>query len=119
MNAETVRAGLNLLLEIGPEAIFEWLDPEVEMLGPGPSRWDCHGRDEVVRFLREFQPGRTGLEVTEATDVGDRVLLGLRRHYGPGDDRDSFSVVSFHQGLVTRMQGYPSRDQALQAIRRP
>jgi SnoaL-like domain len=118
MNAETVRAGLSLLLESGPEAILEWLDPDVEMLGPVPSRWDCHGRDEVVRFLWEFQPGGTGLEVTEATDVGDRVLLGLRRRYGPRDQRDSFSVVSFREGLVIRLQGYPTREQALEAIRR-
>ena len=118
MNADTVRAGLELLLESGPEAIVEWLDPDVEMLGPTPSQWDCHGRDAVVRFLSEFQPGGTGLEIREASDVGGHVLLGLRRRYGPREIRDSFSIVSFRDGLVLRIQGYPTRDLALAAIAR-
>ena len=116
MNADTVRAGLDLLLESGPEAILEWLDPDVEMLGPMPSPWDCHGRDAVVRFLWEFEPGGTALEVMESSDVGDQVLLGLRRRDGPRQTRDSFSVVSFRDGRVIRMQGYPTRDQALAAM---
>ncbi|MGH2464414.1 MAG: nuclear transport factor 2 family protein [Candidatus Limnocylindrales bacterium] len=122
MNGETVRAGFDLLLEQGPEAIVDWLDPDVEMLGPSPSPWDCHGRDAVVRFLWEFKPGGTGLEVTESSDLGDRVLLGLRRRYGPRETRDSYSVVSFHDGRVIKMQGYPTRDEAVAAIaavRRP
>ena len=119
MNADTVRAGFDLLIESGPEAIMEWLDPDVEMLGPSPSPWDCHGRDAVVRFLWEFEPGGTALEITEASDVGERVLLGFRRRYGPGQIRDSFSIVSFHQGRVVRMQGYPSREQAMAAAVQP
>ena len=113
MNADSVRAGFEVLLESGPEALLEWLDPDVEMLGPTPSRWDCHGRDAVVRFLSEFQPGGTGLEVTECSDVGDEVLLGLRRRYGRREIRDSFSIVTFRDGRVIRMQGYPTRAQAL------
>jgi hypothetical protein len=116
VNADTVRAGLDLLLESGPEAILEWLDPDVEMLGPRPSPWDCHGRDAVVRLLWEFEPGGTALEVTESSDVGERVLLGLRRRYGPRQTRDSFSIVSFRDGRVIRMQGYPTRVEALAAI---
>ena len=117
VDADTVRAGFGLLLESGPEAIKEWLDPDVEMLGPSPSPWDCHGRDAVVGFLCEFEPGGTALEVTESSDVGDRVLLGLRRRYGPRQIRDSFSVVSFREGRVIKIRGYPTRDQALAAIR--
>lgn len=86
------------------------------MLGPRPSPWDCHGRDAVVRFLYEFQPGGTALEVTEATDIGDQVLLGTRRGYPDGETRDSYSVVSFRDGLVVLMRGYPTRAEALQAI---
>ncbi len=119
MNADSVRAGLALLQELGPEAILEWLDPDVEMLGPEPSRWDCHGRDEVVRFLYEFEPGGTGLEITEATDIGDKVLLGMRRRYPHGGIRDSYSVVSFRDGRVILMRGFPTRDQALADLGRP
>lgn len=118
MNAATIRAGIELLLELGPDAIVEWLDPDVEMLGPQPSPWDCHGRDQVVRFLSEFEPGGTALEVSEASDVGNQVLLGLHRRYGPGEVRDSFSVVSFRDNVVVRIQGYPTRDKALAAIAR-
>lgn len=118
MNADTVRAGFDLLIESGPEAIMEWLDPDVEMLGPSPSPWDCHGRDAVVRFLWEFEPGGTAVEVTEASDIGNHVLLGLRRRHGPREIRDSFSIVSFRDGRVFRIQGYPTRDEALEAIGR-
>lgn len=117
VNADTVRAGFDLLLESGPEALVEWLDPDVEMVGPSPSPWDCHGRDAVVRFLWEFQPGGTALEVTEASDAGDQVLLGLRRRYGPRQIRDSFSVVSFREGRVIKIQGYPTRAQAVAALK--
>ena len=113
MNAKGVRAGIALVQELGPEAVIDWLDPDVEMLGPEPSPWDCHGRDEVVRFLSEFQPGSTALEVIEATDFGERVLLGIRRRYARSDRRDSYSVVSFRDGLVVLMRGFPTRDQAL------
>jgi SnoaL-like domain len=119
VNAKTVRDGFALLQESGPEAILEWLDPDVEMLGPRPSPWDCHGREAVVRFLWEFEPGGTALEVTEVTDIGDRVLLGTRRRYAGSGPRDSFSVVSFRADLVIRMQGYPTRAEALQAAGRP
>ncbi len=119
MNAQTVRDGLVRLREDGPTAVVGLLDPEVEMLGPQPGPWDCHGRDAVVRFLYEFQPGGTGLEVTESTDVGDKVLLGTRRRYPEGETRDGYSVVSFRAGLVVRMRGYPTRDEALQAMSQP
>src|SRR5476649_1419440 len=62
MNAETVRAGLARLREDGPEAVTDLLDPNVEMLGPQASPWDCHGRAEVIRFLYHFEPGGTALE---------------------------------------------------------
>jgi hypothetical protein len=117
MNGQTVRDGFTRLQADGPTAVVGLLDPEVEMLGPEPSRWDCHGRDAVVRFLYEFEPGGTGLEITESTDIGDKVLLGTRRRYPDGETRDSYSVVSFRAGLVVLMRGYPTRDEALQAMR--
>src|ERR1700690_401960 len=113
VNPGGVRAGLALLHELGPEAILEWLDPDVEMLGPRPSPWDCHGRDQVVRFLAHFEPGGTRLEITETTDFGDQVLLGTRRRQPDGFVQNSFSVVSFREGRVILMRGYPTRDQAL------
>lgn len=119
MNAEMVRKGFDRLREDGPQAVMELLDPEVEMLGQRASPWDCHGRIAVVQFLYHFEPGGTGLEITEATDIGDKVLLGTRRRYPDGEIQDSYSVVSFRDGLVVLMRGYPSRDQAMQVIGEP
>jgi len=59
MNADSVRAGIALIAEGGPEAVIDWLYPEVEMLGPQPSPSNCHGRDEVIRFLHHLEPGGT------------------------------------------------------------
>ena len=111
--------GLVRLRVDGPGAVERMLDPDVEMLGPEPSRWDCHGRDAVVRFLHEFDPGGTDLAITESTDIDDKVLLGTLRTYPNGETRQSYSVVSFRNSLVARMRGYPSRDRALQAIDEP
>ena len=113
MNADRIRTGIALLGELGPEAILEWLDPDVELLGPKPSPWDCHGRDEVVRFLDHFEPGGTRLEITEATDVGDQVLLGTRRRHPNGWVQVSFLTVSFLEGRVVLVRGFPTRDEAL------
>jgi hypothetical protein len=88
------------------------------MLGPRPSPWDCHGPDEVIRFLYHFEPGGTRLEITEATDVGDQVLLGTTRRHPDGWIQDSFSVVSFRDGRVVLMRGFPTRDQALAELER-
>jgi hypothetical protein len=99
MNGQTVRDGFTRLQADGPTAVVGLLDPEVEMLGPEPSRWDCHGRDAVVRFLYEFEPGGTGLEITESTDIGDKVLLG------PDDAiptaRPGTATQSFRSGPVS------------------
>jgi ketosteroid isomerase-like protein len=116
MNAEIVLAGLARLRADGPAAVADFLDPDVEMLGPEPSRWDCHGREEVVRFLDHFEPGGTRLEVTEATDFGDQVLLGTTRRHPDGWVQDSFSVVSFRDGRVVQLRGFPTRARALAAV---
>jgi len=118
VNADRVRAGLALLEELGPEAVLEWLDPDVEILGPKPSPWDCHGRDQVIRFLDHFEPGGTRLKVTEATDIGDQVLLGLRRRHPDGWVQDSFSIVSFRDDRVVLLRGFPTRDQAVAELQR-
>jgi hypothetical protein len=117
--AQLVLDGLARLRVDGPGAVERMLDPDVEMLGPEPSPWDCHGRDAVIRFLREFEPGGTDLAITESTDIDDKVLLGTLRTYQNGETRQSYSVVSFRNGRVARMRGYPRRDRALQAIHEP
>lgn len=112
-HADVVLAGLARLRVDGPDAVTDLLAPDVQMLGPQPSQWDCHGREEVVRFLSHFEPGGTALEVTEATDFGDQVLLGTRRRYQDGFIQESYSVVSFRDGRVVLMRGFPTRDRAL------
>lgn len=116
MNAERVLAGFARLQADGPEAVVDLLDPMVEMLGPQASQWDCHGRDEVVQFLSHFEPGGTALEITEATDVGDQVLLGTRREYQDGFIQKSYSVVSFRDDRVVLMRGFPTRARALKEL---
>jgi SnoaL-like domain len=116
MNAETVLVGLARLRGDGPEAVIDLLDPDVQMLGPQASPWDCHGRDDVIRFLYRFEPGGTALEVTEATDFGDRVLLGTRRRHPDGFVQESYSVVSFRDGRVVLMRGFPTRVRALREL---
>jgi hypothetical protein len=116
MNAQGLRAAFARMMDEGPEAVVDLLDSEVEMLGPQPSPWDCHGRDAVVRFLYHFEPGATGLEITEATDIGDKVLLGTRRRYPDGEIQDSYSVVSFRDGRVVLMRGFPTRARALEGL---
>jgi hypothetical protein len=89
------------------------------MPGPQASPWAGHGRDEVIRFLYHFESCGTGLEVTEAADFGDQALLGTRRRYPDGLIQDSFSVVSFRDGHVVLMRGFPTRARALAELELP
>jgi ketosteroid isomerase-like protein len=101
------------------ETLEAILDPQVEWLAIEPGEWDCHGRDDVLRTLRErheqgFTKGR--VELVEAGPATVVLLSWPAEIGGPEWPEETATVVTFDGGRVTRMQDYATRDAALSAV---
>ncbi|MGH2512677.1 MAG: hypothetical protein ACRDGQ_08325 [Candidatus Limnocylindrales bacterium] len=86
------------------------------MAEPWSGPWDCHNREDIIRFLHGFRAGGVEASILEISGRGDRVLLGLRR--ATGEVVDHNSVVSPRDGLVPWIQAYETRALALEAAGR-
>jgi SnoaL-like domain len=102
------------------ETLEEMLAPEVELLWWDPGDWDCHGRADVMRLLREryaqgFAGGR--MELIEAGE--DRLIMVSfpAEVGGPEWPEETATAISFRNGKAVHMQQYPTREEALEAVR--
>jgi ketosteroid isomerase-like protein len=82
----------------------------------------CVGLDETNRWLAEWTEGfeNWSLDVEDVFDAGDQVVTFVRqrgkaRHGGPEVDMPFAQVWTFRDGLVTRMEMYSDRAEALEA----
>jgi ketosteroid isomerase-like protein len=107
------------------------LDGYVQLLDPAvawhvaredPDTTIHHGRDRVRGYLEHWIQtfADLRLEMNEARDVGDQVLVVLRMHgHGTGsgapfDERIS-CLFALHDGRVTRVEEFFDADEALSA----
>ena len=94
------------------------LDPDVEWHWFQPGEWDCHGREDVMRALRDrYQQGFAGGEL-EFLDGGAHsvVLVAHPSAVGGADwPAEVATVITFRGNKVTRMQDDPTREEALRA----
>jgi ketosteroid isomerase-like protein len=113
-----------------PEAFYAIFDPDVE--------WDASHtglpefsetvrgvevvRDFFHRWLQSFSEYE--YEAAEVIDVGEHVVVILRhrivaRHSGI-ELQDQFAQIwTFREGKVVRYRGFPTKEEALAAIREP
>lgn len=112
--------------EVVAPDLWESLSPDFEMHGrpdvPDPEIY--RGREETKEFWRMLQEVWAELrwEPLEFTDLGDAVVVETRiTAVGRGSDveieADETDVSWFRGNELVRVQGFPTRAQALQAVR--
>ena len=123
-NVELVRRGHEAFRDSGEEAIFEYLDAEID-LTPVEELLDSetfHGHDGVRRYFQTMRDafGDFGWEPQEFLDHGDHVLVATRfiaegRGSGAPVEAMVYNVWTVRQGKAVRVHGFMSRARALEA----
>jgi ketosteroid isomerase-like protein len=125
-NVEVVREIIDALNRGDVDGLLARLDPEFEWrpLETSPVAGVYRGRDEVRAYVEDwlntFDDVR--LELEEATETDDHVVVAV---YGVGRGRTSglelgnrfCQLWTLRNGAAVRMQEYPTREAALEAIR--
>ena len=123
-NVELIRRGHEAFRVSGEEAIFEYLDADID-LTPVEELLDSetfHGHDGVRRYFQTMRDafGDFGWEPQEFLDHGDHVLVATRfiaegRGSGAPVEAMVYNVWTVRQGKAVRVRGYLSRPEALEA----
>jgi uncharacterized protein len=123
-NVELVRRGHEAFRDSGEDAIFEYLDADIEMT-PVEDLLDAgtfHGHDGVHRFFQTLREafGDFTWEPQEFLDQGDHVVVATRfvaegRGSGAPVEAMIYNVWTVRQGKAVRVHGYLSRARALEA----
>jgi ketosteroid isomerase-like protein len=99
------------------EAIF---DPDVEWQWFEPREWDCRNHQDVMRTLRDrYQQGFAGSDLDFVDGGGTSVVVVAHPAAvgGEGWPVETDTVITFHEGKVTRMRDFRTKEEALAAIR--
>jgi uncharacterized protein len=120
-NVALYREALEAFNREGPEALFSYFDPEIELYDPDlPDGGLFRGHQGVRRFLGQILDGFEVIEVREyeLLPAGDRVV-GLIHTYGRGphggievEIRDAHTWT-FRDGKVVHWRLYLDRKEAL------
>ena len=123
-NVEVVRRGHEAFQEAGEEAIFEYLDADID-LTPVAELLDAetyHGHDGVRHWFQTMRDafGDFGWEPQEFVDVGDHVLVATRffaegRGSGVPVEAMIYNLWTVRHGKAVRVFGYLDRSRALEA----
>jgi ketosteroid isomerase-like protein len=111
--------------EVAPD-LWTALSPDFELHGrtdvPDPKTY--RGREQTKEFWRMLQEVWSELrwEPLEFTDLGDVVLVEARIvAIGRGSDlpieADETDVFWFRDGKIVRLQGFATKEEALEAVR--
>ena len=109
----------------GPAGLLPYLDPGIEWISiPGflPDAADYLGRDGVRHWFENISElfEEISWRIDEVVDGGDRVMVsctgkGRGRNSGIEAEMHVFMAVSVRGGMVTRLESFVSREQALEA----
>jgi ketosteroid isomerase-like protein len=117
-NVELARRGFEAALRGDLDAIGELLAPEVSWHGGDPSApGACHGRGEVLAFMRRSEVIRGGrFELVDVVGAGDQVVVIMRPPSDGGEPASAVAnLTTFRGGKVIEMVHYPNADDALAA----
>jgi ketosteroid isomerase-like protein len=95
------------------------LDPGVEWRWFEPGDWDCHGRDDVMRTLRErYEQGFAKGALEFRVGGEDTVILVAHPSEVGGSEwpDETATVMRFRDGKVVSMQDYRTEAAALAAL---
>jgi ketosteroid isomerase-like protein len=123
-NVEIVRRGHLAFRAAGEEAIFEYLDPDID-LTPVAELLDSetyHGHEGVRHWFQTMRDafGDFGWEPQEFVDLGDHVLVATRffaegRGSGVPVEAMVYNLWTVRRGKAVRVFGYLDRLRALEA----
>ena len=123
-NLEFVRRGHEAFTEAGEDAIFEYLDPDID-LTPVAELLDAetyHGHEGVRQWFETMRDafGEFGWEGLEFVDLGEHVLVATRffaagRGSGVPVEATIYNLWTVRRGKAVRVYGYLGRSQALDA----
>ena len=123
-NVELVRRGHEAFRDSGEEAIFEYLDADIDVT-PVEDLLDTgtfHGHDGFRRFFQTMREafGDFTWEPQEFLDQGDHVVVATRfvaegRGSGAPVEAMIYNVWTVQQGKAVRVRGFLSRSDALEA----
>jgi ketosteroid isomerase-like protein len=107
---DLVQRGLRAWSEGDLDALEAVLDPAVTLRWIEPGDWDCSGRDEVMRLLRQRHAEARGAQPMRVENVDERTVVVSPA--APGPYSAAATRISIAHGLVVAMQQYVSRDEA-------
>ena len=124
-NVEIVRRAYALLAEQGVEAVLAFAHPECESTTPpslASEPGTYRGHEGVRRWWGSFGDAMEGVyfEGQEFTAVGDKVLVDTKMHArgrttGIDTEQRAFLIWTLRDGLVTGVETFAERGQALRA----
>ena len=124
-NVEIMRSAYAAMAEQGLEAALAFTDPEFETTTPASlaSEPDTYrGHEGVRRYFGSFGDAMEGVhfEGLEFTSVGDKVLVDTKMHArgratGIETEQRAFLIWTLRDGLVTGVETFAEREQALEA----
>jgi ketosteroid isomerase-like protein len=116
---EIAREGLEAWRKGDFETIEEILDPNVEWRWFEPGEWDCHGRNDVIRTLRERYDQGFARGELEFRDGGERSVIVVSHPSeigGPDWPSETATVMQFRNERVVSMQDYRTEAEAVAAV---
>jgi ketosteroid isomerase-like protein len=125
-NIEGIRRAYAALVEQGVEAVLAFADPQFEATTPpslASEPGTYRGHEGVRRYFSSFGDAMEGVyfEGREFTSVGDKVLVDTTLHArgrttGIETEQRAFLVWTLREGLVTGVETFAERGQAIQAV---
>jgi ketosteroid isomerase-like protein len=104
------------------DALTTILDPDVQWTGFEPGEADCHGRDDVLRILRERYEQGFAQDELDLSDAGPETVIATSHPSsvgGPDWPDETAIVISIRNGTVLSMQDYLTKAEALAAVGKP
>jgi hypothetical protein len=110
---DLVERGLRAWTRGDLNALEAVLDPAVTLTWIEPGKWDCTGREEVMRLLRQrAAEGRT-TDPRRIEQLDEHTVIVTPEQ--PGTYGAAATRITIAHAKVVAMQQYPSRDDALAA----
>jgi ketosteroid isomerase-like protein len=122
-NLKLVERVLGHLVTTG-EILWDTADPEIEIHDhDAPDQGDYRGYEGLTRWLEDWGEAwaEWSIELDEFIDAGDSVVIFIRmkakgRGSGIEIDRPDALVYGISGGLITRIDYFNDRDEALKAV---
>jgi hypothetical protein len=98
------------------ETFIGVFDPRAVWVGIGDTQ-PCQGRDEIRTVMEEWMREGNSVEPELVADTGDSLVFAMHPD-PPVEGTDLYQVFRIQGDRVVRLEDYPDRRRALEAVRR-